>query len=73
MGSSSLGRHYEGARLKVMDRLKIRPSTSKGSAVVAANDECEFWLLEIERSMSPAGLVVKRVQGDIFARVGYLQ
>jgi hypothetical protein len=34
------------------------------------NGEPDFWLLEIERSMSPAGLVLKRVDGDIFARVG---
>ncbi|KAF1993423.1 HET-domain-containing protein [Amniculicola lignicola CBS 123094] len=33
--------------------------------------ECEFWLLEVERSMSPAGLVLKRIEGDVFARVGY--
>jgi hypothetical protein len=37
----------------------------------AENDESEFWLLEVERSMSPAGLVLKRVEGDIFARIGY--
>ena len=35
------------------------------------NEECEFWLLEVERSMSPAGLVLKRIDGDIFTRVGY--
>ena len=35
------------------------------------NDEREFWLLEVERSMSPAGLVLKRIHDDIFARVGY--
>lgn len=34
-------------------------------------EECEFWLLEVERSMSPAGLVLKRIDGDIFTRVGY--
>jgi Heterokaryon incompatibility protein (HET) len=41
------------------------------SPVIVENDECDFWLLEVERSMSPAGLVLRRVHGDIFARVGY--
>jgi len=45
--------------------------SSAKSPPIVEYDECEFWLLEVERSMSPAGLVLKRVHGDIFARVGY--
>lgn len=49
---------------------RLRHQGSK-SPVASEIDECEFWLLEVERSMSPAGLVLKQVEGDIFARVGY--
>lgn len=38
---------------------------------MSPDDECDFWLLEVERSMNPAGLILKRVQKSIFARVGY--
>lgn len=38
---------------------------------VSERDDCEFFLLEVERSMTPAGLVLKRVRGSMFARIGY--
>ena len=49
---------------------KLRSNKGK-SAKVADESELDFYLLEVERSTSPAGLVLRRVTGNVYARVGY--
>jgi hypothetical protein len=49
---------------------KLRSDKGK-NAKVADESEVDFYLLEVERSTSPAGLVLKRVTGNVYARVGY--
>jgi hypothetical protein len=55
-----------------MHNLASKLHSRKGkNAKVADNGELDFYLLEVERSTSPAGLVLKRITGDVYARVGY--
>ena len=49
---------------------KLRSKKGK-NAEVADESELDFYLLEVERSTSPAGLVLRRVTGNVYARVGY--
>lgn len=46
-------------------------ATQHESETVPEPSPPEFWLLEVERSMAPAGLVLQRIHNDIFARIGY--
>ncbi|KAG9197726.1 hypothetical protein G6514_001117 [Epicoccum nigrum] len=55
-----------------MHNLAIKLRSNEGKkARVADGSGLDFYLLEVERSTSPAGLVLKRVTGDVYARVGY--
>lgn len=55
---------------EVLD-LMSQAQSSSDRKDLTPDDECELWLLEVERSLAPAGLVLKRVRDNIFARVAY--
>ncbi|KAH7408618.1 heterokaryon incompatibility protein-domain-containing protein [Phaeosphaeria sp. MPI-PUGE-AT-0046c] len=56
---------------KVLESIsQAQPSPDRAEDLIP-DDECELWLLEVERSKAPAGLVLKRVRSNIFARVAY--
>lgn len=60
---------------KIRERMKRflhpRRSNSNNTIFETESGDSEFWLLEVERSMCPAGLVLRQVKDDVFARVGY--